>query len=420
MWSAVVGGGWENARVLTTYRDLLTRPGALAFSAAGAAARLPISTVGIGTILAISSTYGSYALAGQVAAVVVATQAACAPVLSRWVDRRGQAAVMGPALGLLVAGLAALTATTATHGPHWLLHLAAALVGASMGSVGAMVRARWSHLLRTPAELHSAFSWESTVDEVVFVIGPVLATALATGVTPTGGLLLAAVAAVVGGWLLLAQRGTEPPPHAAEPGTRRSGLVSAPLLVVVATFVAMGAIFGAIDVSVVAFTEELGRKSWAGAVLAVFAFGSGAAGLVYGARHWLSPVWRHFTIGMVALGVGVGLLGTVGSIGALAGVALVVGAAIAPTLVAGNGIVASLVPAGRLTEGLTWIGTALGGGVSVGAWAGGAMVDRSGSDGGFTVVMVAGAVAVLTTLAAAPVLRRASGHRVAPNTEPNP
>lgn len=404
--------------MLRPYREILARPGAVAFSSAGVLARLPISTVGIGAVLAVSATYGSYALAGQVAAVVVLTQAAFAPLLSRLVDRRGQAAVMGPAIVTTVVGLGVLAATAAATGPAWLLYLGAALVGATMGSVGALVRARWSHLLTRPAEIHTAYSWESTLDEVVFMVGPILATLLATSVTPTGGLLLAAASAAVGGWLLLAQRATEPPTG----GTGEHhgpSIVGGPLLVLVGTFVGMGAIFGATDVAVVAFTEELGHKSLAGAVLAVFAMGSGLAGFVYGARHWRGPQWRRFGIGMVALGVGVSLFGLVGSIAALAAVMLAVGMAIAPTLIAGNGLVAELVPPGRLTEGLTWVGTALGVGVSVGAWAGGAMIDRSGSGGGFAVVMVAGGVAALTAVLALPTLRRATQPVVAPNAAPS-
>ena len=404
--------------VLRPYREILARPGALAFSAAGVLARLPISTVGIGAVLAVSATYGSYALAGQVAAVVVLTQAAFSPWLSRLVDRHGQAVVMGPAIAATVVGLGVLAGTAAVTGPVWLLFVGAAMVGATMGSVGALVRARWSCLLTRPADLHTAYSWESTLDEVVFMLGPILATLLATSVTPTGGLLLAAVAVAVGGWLLLAQRDTEPP---AGTGKHHGGpsIVGGPLLVLVGTFVGMGAIFGATDVAVVAFTEELGHKAAAGAVLAVFALGSGLAGFVYGARHWRGQQWRRFGVGMVALGVGVSLFGVVGSIPALAAVMLAVGMAIAPTLISGNGLVAELAPPGRLTEGLTWVGTALGVGVSVGAWAGGTMVDRSGSAGGFAVVMAAGGFAALTALLALPTLRRATQPAVAPNAAPS-
>ena len=100
--------------MLSPYRDVLSRPGALAFSGAGALARLPMSMVGIGIVLMVSALYDSYGLAGRVAAVYVVAQAVCSPQLGRLVDRYGQSHVMRPAvaissvglLGLVVAALA--------------------------------------------------------------------------------------------------------------------------------------------------------------------------------------------------------------------------------------------------------------------------------------------------------------------------
>ena len=83
--------------MLSPYRDILTRPGALAFSASGVLARLPMSMVGIGIVLMVSALYGSYGLAGRVSAVYVIAQALCSPQLARFVDRYGQARVMRPA-----------------------------------------------------------------------------------------------------------------------------------------------------------------------------------------------------------------------------------------------------------------------------------------------------------------------------------
>ena len=52
----------------TAYGRILSRPGALRFSAAGLLARFPMSMVGISTILAVQDLYGSYSAAGAVSA----------------------------------------------------------------------------------------------------------------------------------------------------------------------------------------------------------------------------------------------------------------------------------------------------------------------------------------------------------------
>ncbi|WP_255595951.1 MFS transporter [Cellulomonas sp. C5510] len=398
--------------MLGTYRDVLDRPGALAFSGAGVIARLPMSMVGIGIILMIESLHGSYRLAGAVSAAYVLAQAVCSPQLARLVDQHGQARVMRPALTVSAVALVALVLCATLDAPVWTLYATAVLVGATIGSFGALVRARWSHVLSDPRSLHTAYSLESALDELVFVVGPILATTLATAVAPSAGLVVPVVGMVLGGYWFLAQRRTEPPPHGRRPvgpdgvrARRVSVMRSGGMVVLAVVFVAMGSIFGATDVSTVAFAEEAGRQALAGVVLAVFACGSMISGLLYGARHWVTPLWRRFAIGMVALAVGVSLFVLVSSMTMLAVVMFVVGFAIAPTLVNGNGLVQHFVARERLTEGLTWVGTSLGVGVSLGSWVAGSMIDRQGSHGGYLVVVGSAALAVVAVLASLRTLR---------------
>src|SRR6266516_2574371 len=58
------GGG----RAANSYRELLRLPGALAFSASGFLARMPMSMFSLGTVLLIAAVTGRYGLAGLVAA----------------------------------------------------------------------------------------------------------------------------------------------------------------------------------------------------------------------------------------------------------------------------------------------------------------------------------------------------------------
>ncbi|MBO0899040.1 MFS transporter [Cellulomonas sp. zg-ZUI222] len=394
--------------MLQTYRDVLARPGAFAFSATGIVARLPMSMVGIGIVLMVSALYGSYGLAGRVSAAVVIAQAVGGPQLARLVDRHGQARVMRPAILVSATSIVALVVAASMRAPSVWLYVTAVLAGATIGSFGSLVRARWNHLLGDdPRRVHTAYSLESALDELVFVIGPVAATALATSVSPVAGLVVPVVAMVVGGLAFLSLRDTEPPTAPAhEPRVRGSVLQRPGVVVIVLVFVAIGAIFGATDVATVAFAEESGRKSLAGVILAVFALGSLISGLLYGARHWVSPLYRRFAIGVVALAVGVCAFFLAESLWVLAAVMFVTGFAIAPSIINGNALVAALVPPGRLTEGLTWVGTGLSIGVSVGSSVAGSRIDAGGSHAGFMVVVVSGAAALVATLVALPSLRR--------------
>ncbi|WP_051639897.1 MFS transporter [Cellulomonas sp. URHE0023] len=406
--------------MLSPYRDILTRPGALAFSASGVLARLPMSMVGIGIVLMVSSLYGSYGLAGAVSAVYVVSQAVCSPQLARLIDRHGQARIMSPAVATAAFGLVGLIVAALLEAPSAFLFVGAVITGAAIGSFGSLVRARWTALLgEDPHRTHTAYSLESALDELVFVVGPVLATVLATGVAPTAGLVVPLVAMIAGGYWFLSLRSTEPPSApVGSPRPRGSVLANPGMAVLAIVFVAMGTIFGATDVSTVAYADESGSKGLAGVILAVFALGSLISGLLYGTRQWKRPLYLRFANGMVLLAVGVCAFFFVQSLVALAAVMFVVGFTIAPTLINGNGLVQELVPRARLTEGLTWVGTSLGVGVSIGSSIAGARIDAAGSHAGFLVVVVAAVLAVIATLAALRTLRGDASEHVHDAVEP--
>lgn len=391
------------------YREILRKPGALAFASAGTLARLPISMVGIGIVLLISDRYGSYGLAGQVSAVFIIAQSVAAPQISKLVDRYGQAKVMRPAIAISMTALVALSMVAYARMPIWLVMLLAVVVGLTMGSMGALVRTRWNAVVDTPRQLQTAYSLESVLDEVCFMVGPVLATILAASVHPLAGLAVAISAAVVGGYAFLAQTATEPAPagRAGEAHERTSLLRIRSMLVLIVVFVCVGAIFGANDVATVAFAEEAGSKALSGPILACFAGGSLLGGLFYGTRNWQASLWRRFAIGIVLLAMGVSLFFFTTSIGMLAGVMVVVGVVIAPTLITGNALVQEIVPAKRLTEGLTWIGTALGVGIAGGSAIAGPIIDENGGQAGFLVATAAGVVATVTVALGLLLRRRA-------------
>ena len=100
------------------YRVVLSKPGALNFSAAAVVARLPMSMVGIGIVLMIQGIYGSYALAGRVSAAYVIAQAIASPQIARYVDRVGQAKVMRPLLVVSTAGLVGLILAAVNEAPE--------------------------------------------------------------------------------------------------------------------------------------------------------------------------------------------------------------------------------------------------------------------------------------------------------------
>lgn len=327
------------------YAAILAIPGAKRFSGAGALARLPMSMVGISILLMLQGIHGSYTLGSRVSAVYIVAQAIFSPQLARLVDRHGQSRVMRPMVVVTTVSLVALVVCAVTRAPEVTLYVFAVLVGGTIGSVGSMVRARWSYLLDDKRKLHSAYSFEAAVDELCFVIGPMLATILATSVAPAAGLMVPILAVSIGGAWFLSSRATEPPPSPRVAGVhQRSVLLNAGMIAVIVVFVGMGTIFGSVDVATIAFAEEAGHEPLAGVLLGIFAAGSLVSGLAYGARQWLSPLWLRFVIGMILLAGSVSLFLFVTTLPVLAGVMFLAGFGIAPTLINGNNLVQILVP----------------------------------------------------------------------------
>ncbi|TJZ41564.1 MFS transporter [Streptomyces piniterrae] len=381
------------------YRAIFGRPGTKSFSAAGLLGRMPLSMMSIGVVTMVSQLTGRYGLAGALSAALALSAAVLGPQISRLVDRHGQRRVLRPAVLMSVTAVAGLLLSAQQRWPDWTLFVFAACAGC-VPSVGSMIRARWAELYRgSPRVLHAAYSWESIVDEVCFIVGPILSIGLSTAWFPEAGPLLAAGFLAVGVFWLTAQRATEPVPQPREQHSKGSALRSPGLQVLVVTFVAIGAIFGAIDVVTVAVAEEAGHKAAASLVLAVYALGSCVAGAVFGLLHLTGHASRRWVIGICAMAVSMVPLQLTGSLPVLAVALFVAGLSIAPTMVTTMALVEEHVPRSKLTEGMTWTSTGLAVGVALGSSAAGWVVDAAGAARGYLVPCAAGALAALVAAA---------------------
>ncbi|MFG1808430.1 MFS transporter [Streptomyces sp. NPDC049040] len=380
------------------YRAIFAAPGSRAFSAAGLVGRMPLSMLGVGIVTMISQVTGQYGLAGALSATTGLSGAAAGPQVSRLVDRYGQARVLRPAAAVTVLSVLTLLAAVKTGAPHWLYFVCAVGVGATP-SLGAMVRARWAAIHRgTPELLHAAYSFESVVDEIVFILGPILSIGLCTVWFAEAGPLLAAVFLGAGVLLLTAQRSTEPQPHPRSQFSGGSALRAPGMPVLIAVFVGVGAVFGSVDVITLAFADERGHKAAASLVLATYALGSCLAGLVFGLVRPRGTAPGRFLLGVGLMAVSMIPPLLVGNLVFLAVALFFSGLTIAPTMVTSMNLVERLVPRARLTEGMTWTSTGLAVGVALGAALAGRMTDAHGASTAFAVPAGAAFLAVVVAV----------------------
>ncbi len=375
--------------MLGTYRDVLSRPGAALFSFTAMVSRFPLSMVGLGIVLVVSDRSGSYGQAGTIAAAYVLAAAALGPTQGRLADRLGQTRVLLAVGALYACGIAlTLAAIDGDWSTPW-IHVCAALAGASTPQTGSMVRSRWTHIITDRAQLNTAFSIEAVLDEVVFLLGPILVTFLTIQVADFAGLVVAAAAATLGSWALAAQRSTAPP-ASKHSSTTRDPLSWSLLGRVVVASVGLGILFGSAEVIVVAFATEEGQRGASGVVLAIWAAGSLLAGVAVGALPAARDPLKRWRTSLLALSLLFIPLVFVSGIVWLSVGMFLAGFMISPTLIASTSLVEHHVAPSRLTEALTWATTGLMVGVAPGAAIAGWVVDHHDASTAFLVPLTAG------------------------------
>ncbi|MER6842669.1 MFS transporter [Streptomyces platensis] len=393
--------------------------------------RLPTAMCQFGSLLLVAETSGSLATAGLVGGALAAGQTAGGPLLGRLADRHGQrpvvlAACWFDALAVTALVLAALARTGALP-----LALIALLAGAGVPQIGPLARTRLVALARRARAddrlVHTALSFEGTLDEVSFVLGPALVGLSATVAHPAVALALAALLLVVCGSAfalhptaaVLRPTASVPTGEALRPtgeALRPTGAGAGPdpdrprgrrpaarpararmpraVHVMRASMALQGALFGACQSGITALTADLHRPAQAGLVYAAMGVMSAVAGLspaLVPARIGLPVRWRAAAVALIALSVP---LLFVRSLGALYLAVVVLGAAFAPHLITLFGLTERLVPPGRLAESMAFLTSAVVGGQALSLAASGRLTEAHGPSAAFAVA-VGAAVLIL-------------------------
>lgn len=160
-------------RALTHYRILpqLVAVPSLLVAAAG---RIPYSLIPLGAVTGMTWATGSIAVGGLTTAIIALSSAVASPLLGRLSDRIGTPLLLRVFWPLSTVATSGLLLATLMAWDDWRLYAVAVATGATMIPVGALTRARWVMLRTDPRTLSTAFSYETMVDELMFVVGPIL------------------------------------------------------------------------------------------------------------------------------------------------------------------------------------------------------------------------------------------------------
>nr|ELR5230710.1 MFS transporter [Providencia rettgeri] len=389
------------------YRELITTPGVMGLVIASSIARLPQAMFGIGIITMLVQQTGLYWLAGSVAGTFTLANAIVGPQVSKLVDQHGQSQILPFVTAFSIGMLLALIIAVYMSAPTPLLFILAALSG-TMPSMPAMIRARWTQLFRGKPQLHTAFSLDTVLTELAFIIGPPLAIGLSTSFFAEAGPLVAVLLLITGVTAFLLQRETEPKVVVGVKRNTSSTLLIPGVRTIVLALLAMGVIGGSIDVAVVAFANAQGSPASASFILAAYALGSMIAGLTFGALRISLSIEKQFFVGVLVTSITAVLPIFSPNVYILSMMLFVAGMSFAPTMVVVMNLGAIIVPPSRLTEGLTWMTTGISIGVALGSVLAGMVIDVYGARSGFSVAIISGLVMVVIVLLGLRTLRATS------------
>ncbi len=395
---------------LRQYLGVWQMPGGKVLLAVGIFARLGIGMTPLALLLLVEQATGRYAAAGLAGGVYALAGAALSPVAGRVADRIGPAPILlGTAVAHPLALVALLFASRGGAAALPLIVATSAVAGATYPPLTAAIRRAWTDMTEVGTGQHglrpAAMAAETSLFELVFVLGPMLVAALIVITTdPASALISAAVATFVGTvWIARLPVMRLWTRHAVEDNARglgplRVGGFPALLLCVGA----LGIAFGAAGVIVPAYAgQHGGGDSLGGVLLGVWGLGSAVGGIWFGTRRPAMALPKQFAWLLAGVSASFLVLALMPSPLYL-GIALVVGGAtIAPALTVETNLVGRIAPAAMLNEAYTWVVTVSVAGSAVGGAVAGTIVDRPGGLP-WAFVFAAAVLAVAAMVAAVP------------------
>jgi MFS family permease len=379
--------------------------------AAQLVARLPAGMMSLAIILHVEQQTGSYGSAGIVLAAASVGQAVAGPLTSRWMGIWGMRRVLILTLLICIGATLGLGLLPLNVGGYMAFAL---IAGLSTPPVQPAVRTIYPKMVNSK-QLTPLFSLDASLQEIIWIVAPVVITFVSTQVGTVEGLLLIATLLALGGtWFILSPelgRVRIPPSRRAFGKVLLTPTIS---LATVLGFMLIGAC-AALEVGVVATFGHDGLE--AGIVLAIFSIGSLAGGLGFGHLP-IGPWAMARRLFIVALGLSLTMISL--DIFWLSGSLFFAGIGIAPALAVMFAITTASVKFSDTAEAFGWVGTGQLIGAAAGSAIAGILIDQSGPTGAYfaaTVFAVAAVVVATVFVKAFPDLRGRDPSPL-PDTEP--
>lgn len=366
--------------------------------AAQLVARFPNGMISLAILMHVEQATGSYGNAGIVLAVTSIGQAISGPVISRWMGRWGMRPVLLSSLTLCAIAISAI----ALSPPNMVNYVVFGFIaGISNPPIQSAVRTIYPKMV-TAKQLTPLFALDASLQEIIWIIAPVLVTFVVMQISTVVGLWVIVTILVLGGlWFIFSP---EVGRVRIPPSRRKLGkvLTKAPvLLATIVSFLLIGAC-SAVEAGVVAtfgHGEDGGHGGLgAGLVLAFFSVGSLIGGLFSGRipiSQWaMARRLAIVTVGLAVTPFFVNAMWT-GQAVAIGAALTLAGIGVAPALAVIFAMTTASVKFSDTAEAFGWVATGQLIGAAAGSAVAGFLIDGIGPRGAYIAAAAFAAVGLV-------------------------
>lgn len=380
-------------------------------------ARLPFAMNVVGVLTLVVFARDSFALGGLTSAVCGIGTALVGPFLGAAADRYGQRVVLLAAA--VLNSLALLTMAWVAYAPvsDIVLLIVGFAVGATAPQVSPLSRSRLVSLISTriplvrrPKVLSTTLAYESSVDEIVFVFGPVIVGFLASTMNPAAPLIGSAVLTLIAVGAFALHRTAKLPelPHGEAPRERAavSELFTARVLVLVVGMLAIGFFFGATLTSLTGFMAARGMGEQAGVFYGIMGIGSAILALSVALLPGAFTLRWRWTIFASILVIGATLIALAHDVPSMILALAIAGIGVGPLIVTIYTFATMRTPFGRSATVMTMVSSGVVVGQSLSSAVVGAIIEDHGAGAAMVTPPIAAALVLACALVNVPLSRR--------------
>lgn len=369
------------------YAALIRVPGLVAVVLSQLIARFPGGMLSLGLLIHVQQQTGYYSIAGLVIAAMSFGQAVASPIASRLMSKYGIRPVLS---WLIVTSCIAIVAIAILPVTPWVAIPLGLFIGLTLAPIQPAARAIYPSLV-PKSQLQSLQSLDASIQELIWILGPVITVFLATQVNSVVAVIASAIFGGLGGLWFLTRNQVKTVTLPASSGKIGAVLRKPAVLLVVLSGVMVVGSFGAIEAATVSAFGS-GANSPAGIVLGLWAGTSLIGGLAMG-HSPMGPWSLARRLGFVAFGAALAILTTDPIL--LTGALLISGLGVAPAMTVQYAIATESVEAGDVPESLGWLGTGWVIGGAIATAIAGFAIDAFDAAGGFAAAAVFAVLAAL-------------------------